>query len=203
MTPDAGEALGAPTGWTVGSLLGQPLGSPEAARAPGAAAGAPPAPATGEPLAPGENEGSGWTVTGGEARTGRPPAGIRADGVEALEFNNPFGQTLERVWFDGKIVYALDCGPVEVDPRKVPVAQEYQIVYEAALDDAGKPVRDPEVVPGQYNIYDSVPGMAKYSPIWQFNYVVVPRDYRPNTLRSESDCLASGYPVLRSTVFEN
>jgi hypothetical protein len=48
-----------------------------------------------------------------------------------------------------------------------------------------------------------VPGMEKYSPLWQFNYVVVPRDYEPNTLRSEDDCLNSGYPIHRSTVVEN
>ena len=45
--------------------------------------------------------------------------------------------------------------------------------------------------------------MENYSPLWQFNYVVVPRDYEPNTLRSEADCLRSGYPILRSTVVEN
>jgi hypothetical protein len=58
-------------------------------------------------------------------------------------------------------------------------------------------------VPGQLNIYDSVPGMDKYSPIWQFNYVVVPRDYQTNALRSEADCLSSGYQVIRSNDFEN
>jgi hypothetical protein len=45
--------------------------------------------------------------------------------------------------------------------------------------------------------------MEKYSPLWQFNYVVVPRDYEPNTLRSEADCLNSGYAIHRSTVVEN
>jgi hypothetical protein len=161
------------------------------------------APAAGAPLPPTDNEGPGWTVRGGEARFGLPPAGIRAAGVEALDYNNPFAQTLERVWFDGKLVFALDCGPVDVDPQKVRVAQEYQLVYDVALDDAGKLAGDPEVVTGQYNIYDSVPGMAKYSPIWQFNYVVVPRDYRPNTLRSQADCRSSGYPIRRSAEFEN
>jgi hypothetical protein len=48
-----------------------------------------------------------------------------------------------------------------------------------------------------------VPGMENYSPIWQFNYVIVPRDYQANTLRSERDCLDSGYPIRRSNVFEN
>jgi len=45
--------------------------------------------------------------------------------------------------------------------------------------------------------------MRKYSPIWQFNYVIVPRDYVANTLRSERDCLRSGYKIRRSLVFEN
>jgi hypothetical protein len=45
--------------------------------------------------------------------------------------------------------------------------------------------------------------MENYSPLWQFNYVVVPRDYEPNSLRSESDCLNSGFPIEKSTVVEN
>ena len=45
--------------------------------------------------------------------------------------------------------------------------------------------------------------MEKYSPLWLFNYVIVPRDYVANTLRSEADCLSSGYEIRRSTVIEN
>ncbi|MCC6179076.1 MAG: hypothetical protein IT305_27515 [Chloroflexi bacterium] len=150
-----------------------------------------------------ENEGPNWIVSGGEARRTQQHRGYRSDGVEALEFNNPFNLTMERVWYDGKIVYAVDCGRIEVDPAKVKVAQEYQIVYTAALDEQGKLLAEPETVPGQYNVYDSVPGQEKYSPIWQFNYVVVPRDYEVNALRSEDDCLTSGYKILHSNVFEN
>jgi hypothetical protein len=186
---------------TVGSLLGVPLGS-----APGPAPGGAPPPSAGmrlSPLPAAEIESAGWTVRGGEVRLGEPPAGIGANGVERLDYNNPFNQVMERVWFDGKIVYAVDLGEIDVDPSRVKVAQEYQIVYNVELDDAGKLKRPPELVPGQLNIYDSIPGMEKYSPIWQFNYVVVPRDYQPNTLRSESDCLSSGYRILHSAVFEN
>jgi hypothetical protein len=92
---------------------------------------------------------------------------------------------------------------VDVDPSRVKVAQEYQIVYAAELDERGKLASEPPRVPGQLNIYDSVPGMERYSPIWQFNYVIVPSGYEPNTLRSERDCLASGYRIARSQVFEN
>jgi hypothetical protein len=136
---------------------------------------------------------------------------FRPDGSENLTYNNPWNLEIERVWFDGKVVYAAEQGEVELefdDDRRVKnnkVAQEYQVVYAVELDARGKlkDGREPERVEGQYNIYDSVPGMPGYSPLWQFNYVVVPRDYQPNTLRSEADCLNSGYTLLKSTVVEN
>ncbi len=45
--------------------------------------------------------------------------------------------------------------------------------------------------------------MQKYSALWQFNYVVVPRGYEVNSLRSEADCLRSGYRIEKSTIVEN
>lgn len=179
---------------TVGSLLGLRLGSVPEHQTSVAPAGAQP------PVE--EAEGPNWTVDGGGVSRGTGPA-WRADGVESLTFNNPFGQVMERVWFDGKVCFAVDLGEVEVDPSKVKVAQEYQPVYSVQLDEHGRSIGTPAHVEGQLNIYDTVPGMDRYSPIWQFNYVVVPRTYVPNTLRSESDCLASGYQILRSQDFEN
>jgi hypothetical protein len=145
-----------------------------------------------------------WLIGGGEVRDreGDLPS-WREDGIVDLSYSNPFNLEVERVWFDGRIVYAVEQGELDVDLQKVQVAQEYQVVYGVDLDEKGKPRDEPERVEGQYNIYDSVPGMENYSPLWQFNYVVVPRDYVPNTLRSENDCLASGYPIHRSTVVEN
>ena len=152
---------------------------------------------------PRETEGV-WEIHKGKARSKRLPR-TRVRKVEDLHYNNPYGYKIERVWFDGRVVFATEQGEVDVDPRRVKVAQEYQIVYDVRLTRAGKLAkrREPKRVPGQLNIYDSVPGMRKYSPIWQFNYVIVPRDYEPNTLRSERDCLRSGYPIKRSRVFEN
>ncbi len=122
---------------------------------------------------------------------------------EQVDYNNPYRYKIERIWWDGKIVYASEQGELEIDPKKVKVAQEYQLVFKVALDKAGRLVREPDRVEGQYNIYDSIPGMKKYSPIWQFNYVIVPRSYKANTLRSEEDCLKSGYEIKQSNVFEN
>ena len=182
---------------TVGSLIGLPLG-----RVPEAAAPLAPARGASGGTTVEEIEGPNWTVRGGEIGRGGQSA-WRADGVEALTYNNPFGQVMERVWFDGKMVFAIDLGAVTVDPAEVKVAQEYQIVYSVELDENGRSAGEPDKVEGQLNIYDTVPGMDRYSPIWQFNYVVAPRDYAPNTLRSEADCLNSGYQIVKSQDFEN
>lgn len=143
-----------------------------------------------------------WVLRGGRPRA-VPKRPKRIVHREDVDYNNPYRYNIERVWWDGKVVFASEQGELDVDPRKVKVAQEYQIVYRVALTARGTLRGEPTRVPGQYNIYDSIPGMKKYSPIWQFNYVVVPRDYVANTLRSERDCLNSGYEIRRSTVFEN
>ena len=156
-------------------------------------------------------QGGAWRVAeGAPGPQEERPETYRSDGTENLTYNNPYGSEVERVWFDGSIVYALDCGELELDfdenrAARQKVAQEYQIVYSVELDEAGKFAegKEPEYVEGQYNIYDSVPGMEKYSPLWQFNYVVVGRDYEPNTLRSEADCLGGGFRIEKSTVAEN
>jgi len=150
-----------------------------------------------------ETEGR-WSIRRGEPkRKTRPKQKRKA--VERLDYNNPYGYKIERVWFDGMIIFASEQGELDVDPKKVKVAQEYQIVYGVELDARGhlKDGNEPKRVTGQLNIYDSIPGMRKYSPIWQFNYVIVPRGYVANTLRSERDCLRSGYPIKKSRVFEN
>ncbi len=163
-----------------------------------------------EKIPPSEEEGV-WCVIHGQAVRQRRPEVFRPEGVEDLTYNNPYSLEIERVWFDGKVVYAVESGEVELDfddervARGNKVAQEYQVVHSVELDDRGKlkDGKEPERVEGQYNIYDSVPGMEKYSALWQFNFVVVPPDYEANTLRSEADCLASGYPIVKSTIVEN
>jgi hypothetical protein len=159
---------------------------------------------------PDEEEGI-WCISEGHLFRRQAEETWLPNGTENLSYNNPYAMEIERVWFDGKVVYAIESGEVELEfdenrvARGNKVAQEYQIVYSVELDERGKlkDGEEPERVDGQYNIYDSVPGMDKYSALWQFNYVVVPRDYEPNTLRSEDDCLASGYRIEKSTVVEN
>ena len=198
--PNASTGRHGNGGLTVGSLIGQPQG--RNTKTDDSPAGTSALPGGGEVPAS-EQESTAWRFADGHISSSGPPPGYSAGGVERLDYNNPFSQSMERVWFDGKLVFALDVGEIDVDSSSVKVAQEYQIVFGVELDEDGKKLRPPEQVPGQLNIYDSVPGMAKYSPIWQFNYVVVPRTYEVNSLRSEADCLNSGFPIRRSNDFEN
>jgi hypothetical protein len=115
-----------------------------------------------------------------------------------LTYSNPHHQRVGPRWVRGEIVFALPCGIVHIDPARQSWAKEYVVCYTIQGPD-GRPER----VPGQFGIYDSRPGDPHYNPIWRYHYVVVPRDYTPNTLRSEEDVRKSGYPVTPADVYTN
>ena len=116
-----------------------------------------------------------------------------------LAYSNPHKQRVGPRWVRGEVVFAMPLGIVTVDPEQTRWAKEYVVVH--SID--GGPEGRPERVPGQFGIYDSRPGDPHYSPIWRYNYVLVPRDYVANTLRSEEDCLNSGFPIIESDVYTN
>jgi hypothetical protein len=116
-----------------------------------------------------------------------------------LSYSNPHKQRVGPRWVRGEAVFAMPLGIVNVNPETTRWAKEYVVVH--SVD--GGPEGRPERVPGQYGIYDSRPGDPHYSPIWRYNYVIVPRDYVANTLRSEEDCLRSEYPIIESDVYTN
>lgn len=128
--------------------------------------------------------------------------GVRCLGTtaqtEQLDYNDPLHQSIETAWYNGKKYWAMEFAvPLHLDPERTPVAQEYEIAYRVSIH------QEPDLVPLQLNIYDSIPGMAKYSPIWHLNYVIVPESYVPNTLRSAEACLASGYQIISSDRYVN
>lgn len=118
-----------------------------------------------------------------------------------LTFTNPFNQNVAARWVNGEIVYRISLGEVKVDPKTTKVAKEYIAVYAPPAE--GDPPTKVERVPDQLAIYDTKPGDEGYSPIWHYQYVIVPRDYKANTLRSEKDVLNSGYKVVPVDHFSN
>jgi hypothetical protein len=115
-----------------------------------------------------------------------------------LEYSNPHGQTVHPRWAGGEVVWSNLCGPVSVDPNQTDVVDEYIIVYSMEGKE-GKP----EKVKGQYTIYDTKPGDPGYSPLWRHNYVIVPRAYEPQTLRSKEDVISSGYQIVSTDKITN
>jgi hypothetical protein len=108
-----------------------------------------------------------------------------------LEYSNPHRQVVHPRWAGGQVVWSIPCGPVAIDAKQTRVADEYIVVYSMEGDNG-----EPEKVKGQYTIYDTKPGDPGYSPLWCHNYVIVPRDYRPQTLRSQEAVVNSGYPIV-------
>lgn len=118
--------------------------------------------------------------------------------VPGYDYTNPYKQRVGPRWVRGEVVYAMPLGIVHIDPSEQTWANEYVPVF--SLEGPGG---RPERVPEQYGIYDSKPGDPNYSPIWRYNYVIVPRDYVPNTLRSEEDCRKSGYQIVTADTYTN
>src|SRR5919205_3216969 len=90
---------------SVGSLLGLPLGV-EAPAQPVS-----PEPATAEPPRLTTEEGPA-TIAAGDVAPARSVPAFRTNGVEDLTYDNPFNVSIEQVWFDHKVVYAVDMGQV-------------------------------------------------------------------------------------------
>src|SRR5215212_3049977 len=94
-------------------------------------------------VGPDEEEGH-WCIEDGSAVKRVPTPVFRDEGTESLTYSNPFNLEIERIWFDGKVVYAVEQGEIELqfDENRAcignTVAQEYQLVYAVQLDEAGK-----------------------------------------------------------------
>jgi hypothetical protein len=123
---------------------------------------------------------------------------------ENLKYNNPFQQQIDPAWYDGKKVYhfALNWS-TEQPPFNV--AEQYLFVYE---DEYQAPTtvdgfKAQPKVPGQFVVFDSVPGQPNYSPIWHNNWVLVPRSYEVNSIRSVDDIKRSFYQVVDSPIYVN
>jgi hypothetical protein len=115
-----------------------------------------------------------------------------------LDYSNPHHQVVHPRWAGGEVVWSIPCGPVAVSPAETNIADEYIVVY-SMNGDNGKL----EKVKGQYTIYDTKPGDPGYSPLWRHNYVIVPHDYQPQTLRSKEDVLKSSYQIVTTDKITN
>jgi len=61
----------------------------------------------------------------------------------------------------------------------------------------------PDLVEGQHNIIDVVPGEPGYSDLWQVVFVTVPDDYEADSIRSAEEARDSGYETETTDMFVN
>lgn len=114
-----------------------------------------------------------------------------------LLYNNPFNQDFNGGWYNGCRVYYLNLGQVFLKESKNIIKDIYQFV--CGFDDEGNPIR----VRGQDNVIDVVPSDKDYTPFWRIVYVVVPKDYVPQSIRSVQGIKKSGYETVETDMVVN
>ncbi|MCK4258427.1 MAG: hypothetical protein KAX49_05585 [Halanaerobiales bacterium] len=113
-----------------------------------------------------------------------------------LIYNNPFNQKFSGGWYNCHRVYYLNLGPIIVDETKNPVKDIYRFVY-------GFDNKNPLLVKGQDNVINVVPTDKNYTPLWKIVYVIVPKDYVPQSIRSIKQIKDSNYKIKKSDIIVN
>ena len=96
-------------------------------------------------------------------------------------------------WFQGRQTFYYDFGSnsaTNSDGSKVIPAPIF--AFATGMDANG----NPQLVAGQHNVIDVLPGAPGYSDLWQVNLVMVPAGYAANTIKSVDDINTSGYQIV-------
>ena len=96
-------------------------------------------------------------------------------------------------WFQGRQTFYYDFGSnsaINSDASKIIPAPIF--AFATGMDANG----NPQLVAGQHNVIDVLPGAPGYSDLWQVNLVMVPAGYAANTIKSVDDINTSGYQVV-------
>jgi len=151
-------------------------------------------------------------VVGGQVRppmadAGGPPlpGGGFIGNKENLVYDNPFHQKVGNAWYDGTVVHQLAGLNITAERPPFKTAEQYTFVYEDEFQ-APRTAEGAEKQPrvgGQYVIYDSVPGQPTYSPIWHNHWILVPRSYIPNSIRSVEAVWKSGHRIIETSFYFN
>jgi len=103
----------------------------------------------------------------------------------------PRPSTIPRVdgWYRNTTVSYLDYG---VQPN---ITAPILVFFQAASPG--------DMVAGQRNLIDAIPGQPGYSDFWRVHKVLVPSGYAANSIRSFEDAVASGYPIESTSIVVN
>ncbi len=124
----------------------------------------------------------------------------RAATVGDVFTDPPKSFALVQGWFAGRATFYYDFGmnaPATANASKVAAAPIYVLV--TGFDANGQP----QMLAGQHNIIDLVPGEAGYSDLWQVNLVTVPAGTAADSVRSLDQIRQGGYPVQATPMLVN
>lgn len=119
--------------------------------------------------------------------------------VDPADFQPPRFFPLVHGWYKGMDVTYYDFGantPITADGK---VATDDIFAFITGMDADG----NPQFVNGQHNVVDTIPGDPGYSDLWHVSLVTVPADYVADTIRTEPDLMAAGYPITRTDILVN
>jgi LPXTG-motif cell wall-anchored protein len=102
-------------------------------------------------------------------------------------------------WFRDRQVEYYDFGTNTPEAAEGIVATAPIFVFIHGMNADGSP----QIVEGQHNVVDVVPGDTGYSDLWQVNFVTVPMDYQPDSITSLDEINASGFPVEATNMLVN
>lgn len=102
------------------------------------------------------------------------------------------GEELKQGWHNDEKVFYPDFGANPTNTQPI-----WVFIHGMNADGT------PDLVQGQSNIIDTVPGDAGYSAFWQVNMVTVPAGYQPNSIKSAADVRSSGYPIAETQMVVN
>ncbi len=108
---------------------------------------------------------------------------------------------VEQGWYAGQAVEYYNLGantPLKSDdPERVLVTPVW--VFTTGVNPDGSPIK----LEGQDNLFDTAPGDAGYTDLWQAFFVIPSADYSPNSLTSADALLASGMTIEKQAMFVN
>jgi len=108
---------------------------------------------------------------------------------------------VEQGWYTGRAVEYYNLGtntPLKPDdPERVLVTPVW--VFVTGVNPDGGPIK----LEGQDSLFDTVPGDAGYTDLWQAFFVIPSADYSPNSLTSAVALLATGMTIEKQAMFVN
>jgi len=108
---------------------------------------------------------------------------------------------VEQGWYAGQAVEYYNLGantPLKPDdPQRVLVTPVW--VFVTGVNPDGSPIK----LEGQDSLFDTAPGDAGYTDLWQAFFVTPSAEYAPNSLTSAEALLASGLTIEKQAMFVN